>query len=267
MAKHLFAVDCWRGRLPLSLWLLLPLFACSCAHVSESRVNALQPAIAVASYAPSGPDDFGFIDRFARGKRILFLGEAPHEESMICEVVLGLSLHLRKECGYTVLAREFVYSAWPYLEAQSLGHEGKLPNVLPESERVGDYNVSMLGLGPVVAYNRSVPEEKRLLCTAIDCDHCIGRSKPFTALYLGYLASKSNSSEARAALAKAIPALVPLKLKQRKEVHACLNGLDSLFRAYWNTHPSKNKFGPGRSESGLVTPSEANTTRERLSAH
>ena len=210
----------------ICLGLLALLLACSCTHVSQSRIRELQPAMAAASYVPSGPDDFSFIDPIARGKGMLFIGEIPHHVPAIYPAVLRLSLHLRKELGYSVVAMENVYSDWPYYEAQSLGHNAPLPNVIPESERMGDPRP---WFGPVVAYNRGAPADQRLLATTLDLDHAIYHTKAQTVLYLGYLASLSSSSQARADLAKAIPAL--LGLKGRKEIHAYLDDLERRFHA------------------------------------
>src|ERR1035441_3886242 len=175
----------------ICLGLLALLLACSCTHVSQSRIRELQPAMAAASYVPSGPDDFSFIDPIARGKGMLFIGEIPHHVPAIYPAVLRLSLHLRKELGYSVVAMENVYSDWPYYEAQSLGHNAPLPNVIPESERMGDPRP---WFGPVVAYNRGAPADQRLLATTLDLDHAIYHTKAQTVLYLGYLASLSSSS-------------------------------------------------------------------------
>jgi hypothetical protein len=216
-------------RAPLCLaW--LPLFVCSCAHVRESRVQELQPVMAAASCVPSGPDDFSFIDPVARGKKIVFIGEIPHGVPEIHAMVLDLSLHLRKELGYSVLACERLYSCWPYMEAQSLGHDAPLPNALPQSERIGDPNQ---WLGPVAAYNRGAHADPPLLCTALDLDHAISHTKPQTVLYLGYVASKSTSGKLRAELAKRIPAL--LNLKGRKEIHAYLDDLERQFHTGWDS--------------------------------
>ena len=212
------------------------LFVSSCAHVRESRVQELQRVMDAASRIPSGPDDFTFIDRIASGKRVLFIGEIPHHVPDICPVVLGLSLHLRKEIGYSVLAQERVYSCWPYEEAQSLGNSGSLPNVLPQSERAPD---PQIWLGPLPAYNRSAPSDQRLLSTTLDLDHAIYHTKPQTVLYLGYLASLSSSSEARADLANAIPAL--LKLKGRAEIDNYLDDLGRRFHAAWGSFSPANQ--------------------------
>jgi hypothetical protein len=177
--------------------------------------------MAAASCVASGPDDFSFVDPVARGKKIIFIGQIPHGVPEIYPMVLGLSLHLRKELGYSVLACERLYSCWPYMEAQSLGHDAPLPNALPQSERLVDQNQ---WLGPVAAYNRAAHAGQPLLCTALDLDHAISHTKPQTVLYLGYLASKSTCGELRAELAKTIPTL--LHLKGRKEIHAYLDDLE-----------------------------------------
>lgn len=209
----------------------LPLFVCSCAHVRESRVHELEPVMAAASCVPSGPDDCRFIDTIAKGKKILFVGELPHGEGAIHAAVLGLSLHLRKDLGYSVLAFEGLYSLWPYWEAQSLGNDARLPNVISESQRIGDPRPWWLG--PLLDYNRKAPPGQRLVCTALDLDHAISHTKPQTVLYLGYLASKSASGELRAELAKTIPAL--LHLKGRKEIHAYLDDLERQFHTGWDS--------------------------------
>jgi hypothetical protein len=204
---------------------LLLLLGCSCAHVPKRRVQELEPVLAQVSYLPSGPEDFSFLDRLACGKKMLFLGEIPHHEWPIYETTLQLSLHLRQQCGYSVLAMESAYSYWPYLEARSLGTEAQLPNRLPDHQN--------RWLEPVTAYNRTAPAERRLLCTALDLDHCISHAKSQTVLYLQYLATKSSSREARAYLAQAIPALVDLK--SRKAIHAYLEELERRFHAAWDS--------------------------------
>jgi hypothetical protein len=54
----------WRSRVQAFLALLLSLLASSCSDVKE-----LQPVIARASYIPTGPEDFSFVDPIAEGKR------------------------------------------------------------------------------------------------------------------------------------------------------------------------------------------------------
>ena len=202
------------------------------AFIPEQRAKELKPVAAAASYVLTGPDDFSFVDRFAAGKKICFLGESPHEDPEIPSVILGTSLHLRKTLGYSVLGMESWYSLWPYLEDRSMGGAENLPNALPESQcRVEGDLVALIA--PIIDYNRNIPSDQKLLCTAIDTDHAVNHTKPSTIRYLGYLAAKSSSAAARADLAGAIPAL--LKLHGRAEIHACLDDVERRFRAAWKS--------------------------------
>src|SRR6266498_4387145 len=152
------------GRVCLALF--LPLLAGSCAQVNE-----LQPILATVASVPSGPNDFSFIDPIAKGKKILFIGEAPHHDSEIAKTALDLSVHLRREPDYSVLAIELMYSERPWLEIRSLGSDTDPPNVIPEAQRI---RPSFLGwFEPATVYNRSAPKDKRLICTAVDLDHGI----------------------------------------------------------------------------------------------
>jgi hypothetical protein len=199
------------------------------ASTPEERAKELAPVAAAASYVPFGPEDFRFVDRAAAGKKMIFIGEDPHHDWKIYNTVIGLSLHLRKKLGYGVLAREGCYTGWPYLEARDMGESARLPNVLPEKEFPEDYTAEE----PLAAYNRSVPANLRLLCTTLDIDHEIDYAKTNTALYLGFLASRSSSIEARADIAKAIPALPGLK--ERQELNAYFDDLERRFRAAWSS--------------------------------
>jgi len=226
------------GHPRLAAGLSLLLLLCSCAHVRESRVNELQPVLAKAAYVPTGPHDYRFIDTIAKGKKILFVGEVPHGQGA---ALLGLWLHLRKDLGYSVLAIESRYSCWPYWQARSLGNAARLPNVIPESERIDDPRPWP---GSLLAYNDKAPPDQRLVLTALDLDHAIALFKPQTVLYLGYLASKSTSAELRAELAKTIPALVllggsdstvPIRRKGRQQLHAYLDDLERQFHTGWDS--------------------------------
>jgi len=229
MTKRLLVLSGWPRKGRLCLALLMPLLACSCAS-EKSQIKALQPAMAKASYIPTGPDDLSFIDPIARGKKVLFFGENPHCVPEIHDAVLRLSLHLRKELGYGVLGYEFPYSGRAIVEDQSLGGDARMPDAIDAKWRLGQDNLpAWLDL---VRYNRSAPEDKRLPCTVLDIDQILGNQQ-LTVLYFGYLASGSSSSEARAEMAKAIPRLVGLK--DRKALHAWLDDLERGFRAAWDT--------------------------------
>jgi hypothetical protein len=229
MAKRLLMLSGWRRKGRFCLALLMPLLAWSCAS-EKSQIKALQPAMAKAAYFPAGPDDVSFIDPIARGKKILFFGENPHGVPEINDAVLRLSLHLRKEVGYSVLGYEFPYSGRAILEDQSLGGDAQMPEAIDTKWRLGQDNLpAWLDL---VRYNRSAPEDKRLPCTVLDIDAILG-CQQLTVLYFQYLASRSSSSEARAEMAKTIPRLVGLK--DRKALHAWLGDLERGFRAAWDT--------------------------------
>jgi hypothetical protein len=195
----------------------------------------LDEAIAVAIEAgwvlPSGRDDFSFVDRFARGKRLLFLGESPHYEGAIREVELGIAERCAELWGYRALALEQLYSLWPYFEASSSGAPGSSAamgliaaagtKVAAQSkaivEAIGDFNA------------RRDPGEG-LLLTAVDIDHAINHTKALSEAYFAYLASKSRSEEARAELSAA-----GARLRGRHssaEVEAYLGELGRLFRRH-----------------------------------
>jgi hypothetical protein len=230
-------------------WKLIPAVVHpDAAFLPEQRAKEIETAVTAAAYVPIGPEDFSFVDRIAAGKKVFFIGEAPHFDVEVHHTVPAMAIHLRKEFRFGMMATESFYSLWPYLEARSLGSDVKPAEAFQESdrgiiERMAEYNRSARLLvaqilhyddilSPIADYNRSAPWNKKLLCTGADRDYII-HPNTNTTLYLGYLASTSSSSEARSDLAKAIPAL--LQLNGREELHACVDDLEQKFRSAWSS--------------------------------
>lgn len=200
------------------------------AVTPEQQADELKVAAVAAAYLPSGPDDLRFVSHVAAGKKLLFIGEAPsHYIPEVCQAAAAISFHARKELGSTVLAMESEYSLWPYLEARSLGNETTLSDEGAEPARSALERM----LGHVVAYNQTGTQNKKLVLTAIDIDHAFNQTKPHAVRYLSYLASKSTSTQTRSELLKIIPAL--LQLKERPELEAYIDDLESRFRGAWST--------------------------------
>jgi len=79
----------------------------------------------------------------------------------------------------------------------------------------------------ILSYNVTVPDDRKLLVTALDIEHSINNSKPDTVKYFEHLGARSSSIECTIALEQAIAKL--LFLKTQKELHRYLDELEAIY--------------------------------------
>jgi hypothetical protein len=178
---------------------------------------------------PSRSDDYSFIDTLAAGKRILFLGEAPHYSAENHEAEAGIALRCASALGYRVVGYELLYSVWPLLEEKSTGALGPVAAVA-----YGDFATNADSYPPgvfdaVAAFNATRADGDKLLFTSLDLDHAINHTKPLAEAYFGYLASLSSSAKERSAIDAAKAGLSGAKTL--KQVNAYLDRLEKAFVA------------------------------------
>jgi hypothetical protein len=91
--------------------------------------------------------------------KMLFIGENPHYNENINDLVVDLSIELAKKTDYKTYAKESLYCLYPFLEEDSkLGNESK---IIPKK---------------ITEYNRSVEPVERITVTAVDLAHSIKHS-------------------------------------------------------------------------------------------
>ena len=167
-------------------------------------------------------EDFSCLLPQVKDASLIFLGDSRHYVSEIKRIRLALSIFLAQHCEVKVIALESMYGLHPFMEAESMG---KL--------EAADYVASV-----ILNYNSKVPEDKKVLVTALDVDHSINHSKSKTVKYFEYLAILSSSPKCKTALKQAIPKL--LSLKERKELHRYLDELEAIFNQYKETFSKKD---------------------------
>ena len=167
-------------------------------------------------------EDFSCVLPQVEDASVIFLGDSRHYIPEIKRIRLELGIFLAKHCDVKVIAFESMYGLHPFMEAESMGKVG-----------TADYVASV-----ILNYNSTVPEEKKVLVTALDVDHSINHSKSKTVKYFEYLAVLSSSNKCTTELKQAIPKL--LSLKKRKELHKYLDELEAIFNQYKDTFSTKD---------------------------
>jgi len=167
-------------------------------------------------------EDFSCVLPQVKDASAIFLGDSRHYIPEIKRIRLELSIFLAQHCDVKVIAFESMYGLHPFMEAESMG-----------KVKTADYVSSA-----ILNYNNKVPEDKKVLVTALDVDHSINHSKSKTVKYFEYLAALSSSPKCTTALKQAIPKL--LSLKERKELHRYLDELEKIFNQYKDTFSTKD---------------------------
>jgi len=167
-------------------------------------------------------EDFSCLLPQVKDASAIFIGDSRHYIPEIKIIRLELSIFLAQHVDVRVIGFESMYGLHPFMEAESMGKVKTAEHVAPE----------------ILNYNSTVPEDKKVLVTALDVDHSINHSKSKTVKYFEYLAALSSSHKCTTALKQAIPKL--LSLKERKELHRYLDELEMIFNQDNNTFSTKD---------------------------
>jgi len=149
-------------------------------------------------------------------KEIIFLGEQHRTK--------GLIQASNRLAGYlttykpVVYAMESCYGAHVFLEAASLGQSYINPKLM---------------LGEIQEFNSKLPENRKILMTAVDIEHSIYNNKKETEQFLQILANRCTSDVARRIIQKEIPQLTTQDTFDK--MNRYLKGLKKLFLQYFDT--------------------------------
>ena len=167
-------------------------------------------------------EDFSCLLPQVKDASVIFLGDSRHYVPEIKRIKLELSIFLAQHCNVKVIGFESMYGLHPFMEAESMG-----------KVKTSDYVTSV-----ILDYNNMVPEDKKVLVTALDVDHSINHSKSKTVKYFEYLATLSSSKKCTIALKQVIPKL--LSLKERKDIHKYLDELETIFNQHKDSFSTKD---------------------------
>jgi len=201
-------------------WLLFVFAVRSAVVAPVFRPEKLEDLKRLIERCPVGrptKEDYSCVLPQVKDASIIFLGDSRHYIPEIKKVRLELGVFLAQHATVRVIGFESMYGLHPFMEAESLG---KL--------ETSDYVSST-----ILNYNTSVPDNSKVLVTALDVDHSIDHSKSKTVNYFEYLAALSSSDKCVTELKLAIPKL--LSLKERGELHEYLKGLETTFSQYRDT--------------------------------
>jgi len=179
-----------------------------------ARLNALKQTIVQNDLGQAVNGDFScLLDQLGDAK-LVFLGESPHYTVEIRQAVMELSVYLAEHANVRVLGCESLYGSHPFMESESMDPNGPAQYISPK----------------VLNYNKGVPDELKLLVTALDIEHAINHSKQRTVKFLNHLAERSSSDEGQEEIKQFIPELT--SAQDRDQLHAFLDELEGLFNAH-----------------------------------
>jgi hypothetical protein len=187
------------------------------SYQRSKRVETIKQMITRYHVAQPENGDFSCLLGQVRDASIVFLGESPHYTNEIRQTVMELSVFLAEHANARVVGYESIYGLHPFLEAESMGLSEPTRHIAPV----------------ILNYNRRVSVDQRLLVTALDIEHSINHSKHYTVDFLTHLAARSSSDQGQIKLMQFIPELS--SLKERIQLHAYLDKLETLFNTYRET--------------------------------
>jgi len=201
-------------------WLLFVFAARSAVVSSVFQPEKLEDLKLLLEQCPVGrptKEDYSCVLPQVKDASIIFLGDSRHYIPEIKRVRQELGVFLAQHANVRVIGFESMYGLHPFMEAESLG-----------KAETSDYVSST-----ILNYNTSVPDNSKVLVTALDVDHSINHSKSKTVKYFEHLAALSSSDRCVTELKRAIPKL--LSLKEQGELHEYLDGLETTFSQYRDT--------------------------------
>jgi len=194
-------------------------------HQRCERVKALKETIVQNNLGQAVNGDFSCLLDQLEDAKLVFLGESPHYTVEIKQAVMELSVYLAEHANARVLGCESLYGFHPFMETESM-----------EANEPAQY------ISPVVLnYNKGVPDDLKLLVTALDIEHAINHSKHRTVNFLDHLAERSSSDEGQAEIKQFVPELT--SAQDRDQLHAFLDELEGLFDAYKETFTAEDWEG------------------------
>jgi hypothetical protein len=206
-------------------WLLFVFVARSAVVSPAFQPEKLEELKLLIERCPVGrptKEDYSCVLPQVEDASIIFLGDSRHYIPEIKSIRLELGVFLAQHANVRVIGFESMYGLHPFMAAESMG-----------KAETSDYVSST-----ILDYNTRVPDNSKVLVTALDVDHSINHSKSKTVKYFEYLAALSSSDKCVTELKQAIPKL--LSLKERGELHRYLDGLETTFSQYRDTFSAED---------------------------
>ena len=140
------------------------------------------------------------------GYEMIFIGENPHYNEKINDLVVELSIELAKKTEFRTYAKESLYCLYPFMESNS--KSGVESKIIPKK---------------ITEYNKNTDPEKQITVTAVDLAHSIKHSPHLVNSFIQYHINNLKSASLKDKISK-----LSIKLKDSTDIESAEDSIQEI---------------------------------------